>query len=53
MLNDLFTSVFTVEDLNNIPSTKAGEKSNGCLISDLRVTEQAVKTKLKKKTKGK
>ena len=46
-LNNSFTSVFTVEDLN-IPSTKAGEKSNECLISDLRVTEQAVRDKLKK-----
>ena len=48
MLNNFFTSVFTNEDLNNIPNTTAGEKSNNCFISDLRVTELAVRDKLSK-----
>ena len=39
MLNNFFSSVFTVEDLNNIPDTTPGEKSNNCFISDIIVTE--------------
>ena len=43
MLNNFFSSVFTVEDLNNIPDTTPGEKSNNCFISDIIVTEHAVR----------
>ena len=48
MLNNFFSSVFTVEDLNNIPDTTPGEKSNNCFISDIIVTEHAVRDKLLK-----
>ncbi|MCP3849730.1 MAG: hypothetical protein GY694_05770, partial [Gammaproteobacteria bacterium] len=46
MLNDFFSSVFTIEDTENLPSMSPGEKSKGFLLSDLRVTRESVQRKL-------
>ena len=46
-LNNFFASVFTREDKSNVPSFNEGEKSEGALLSDIRVTPEAVKLKLK------
>ena len=35
ILNEFFSSVFTVEDKNNIPYMAPGEKSNNIFISDI------------------
>ena len=46
-LNQFFSSVFTIEDRTNVPNLAKGGKSNGVYISDVRVTPEAVKNKLK------
>ena len=48
ILNKFFSSVFTKENLNNIPYMNAGENSNNILLTDLRVTPLAVQNKIKK-----
>ena len=48
ILNEFFSSVFTVEDKNNIPYMAPGEKSNNIFISDImNITEETVSLKLK------
>ena len=48
ILNDFFSSVFTEEDMNNIPKMTPGEKSNNIFISEvLNITEENVSLKLK------
>ena len=47
ILNKYFASVFTKENMNNIPDFYPNEFSNGVSISDLRVTPEAVAKKLK------
>ena len=47
-LNELFSSVFIQENLNDLPDTVLGEKSNGIILTDLRVTPDAVFDKLLK-----
>ena len=46
-LNSFFASVFTREQCHNLPNFAEGEKSNGILLSDIRVTPKAVRNKLK------
>ena len=46
-LDKLFSSVFTRENLANIPNIKEGEHSKGVFISNIYITEKAVMTKLK------
>lgn len=48
VLDKLFSSVFTNEGLKNMPSCKPGEKSKYSFFSDIILTEEAVKLKLKK-----
>ena len=47
MLNNFFSSVFTLENTENVPYLTPGEKSSGFLLSDLRVTQEAVQKKLR------
>ena len=47
LLNSFFSSVFTIENLTNIPDMECCSKSSGIAITDIRVTAEAVKTKLK------
>ena len=48
ILNKFFSSVFTVEDTQNIPNIKPGEKSNNVFISEImNITEETVSLKLK------
>ena len=42
-LNELFSSVFIQEKLNDLPDTVLGEKSNGIILTDLRITPDAVR----------
>ena len=46
-LNNFFSSVFTKENLIDIPKKYSGENSNDMLISDLRITPDAVREKIK------
>jgi hypothetical protein len=39
--------VFTKENLDNVPEPEEGSKSDGVLLSDIQVTPEAVKNKLK------
>ena len=48
ILNKYFASVFTKENLNNLPDFNPNEISNGISINDLRVTPEAVSKKLSK-----
>ena len=45
-LNSFFASVFTKEDIVNMPVINEGSYSNGSFLSDLRVTPEAVRSKL-------
>ena len=47
VLDRLFSSVFTTENTQSMPTTTPGEKSNGTFLSDMCITEEAVKLKLK------
>ena len=47
VLDDLFSSVFTNENMENLPKTTPGEGSNGVFLSEIIITEEAVKRKLK------
>ena len=47
ILNKFFSSVFTKEDLSNLPNMTAGENSDGIILTDLRVSQEAVHKKLK------
>ena len=46
-LNDFFSSVFTQENINDIPKLSEGEFSSGVFLGEVRVTPLAVKDKLK------
>ena len=46
VLDNLFSSVFTKENKNNIPNTIPGEKSENTFLSDIIITEKAVLDKL-------
>ena len=48
VLDNLFSSVFTRENTDSIPHTVPGEKSDRVFISDIIITEKAVKDKLNK-----
>ena len=37
-LNELFSSVFIQENLNDLPDTVLGLKSNGIILTDLKIT---------------
>ena len=52
-LNELFSSVFIQENLNDLPDTVLGEKPNRIMFTDLRITPDAVLDKLLKLNKGK
>ena len=47
-LNKYFASVFTKENMNNIPKSTPNEFSKGISISEIRVTPEAVANKLSK-----
>ena len=47
VLSSQFSSVFTKEDLINMPKVEPGEWSEGCFLADIVITEEAVKNKLK------
>ena len=48
ILNDFFSSVFTKEDMENVPNMTPGEKSENIFISDVyNITEETVSLKLK------
>ena len=47
-LNNFFSSVFTKENLDEIPSTTEASRSHGITLSDICITPEAVKDKLKK-----
>ena len=47
-LNNFFGSVFTKEDLNNLPDSKPTEWSDGKTITDILVTPSAIEEKLSK-----
>ena len=46
-LDKFFSSVFTVEDMNNIPKLEPGEKSEGKFLLDIIITVDTVRAKLK------
>ena len=48
ILNDFFSSVFTKEDMNNLPNMTPGDKSNNIFISEIsNITEENVSIKSK------
>ena len=47
ILINFFSSVLTIEDMHNLPNIPPGKNSNGKFVSDLSVTEEQVKDKLK------
>ena len=47
VLDDLFSSVFTHENMENVPKTIPGGASKGIFIPDIIITEEAVERKLK------
>ena len=47
ILNSFFSSVFTKEDLNNIPKSEEEGRSKGIALTDIQVTPAAVNKKLK------
>ena len=52
-LNEFFSSVFIPENLIDLPVTELGDKSKGIILTDLRITPDAVFDKLLKLNKGK
>jgi hypothetical protein len=46
VLNEFFSSVFTHEDVTNVPRLEEGSYSNGVFLSEVRVTLAAVQRKL-------
>ena len=46
VLNSYFSSVFTDEDLESIPTLDEAEKSNGIQLTDILITPEAVRVKL-------
>lgn len=48
VLNSFFSSVFTKEDLSNVPVLETGCRSEGRLLTDVQVTPGAVRAKLSK-----
>ena len=55
-LNTFFSSVFTRDNLNNLPRTLTGDESDGITLADIRVTPDVIYDKLcklnKRKTQG-
>ena len=47
-LNTFFASVFTIENKNDLPKANPCSKSNGVTLTDIIITAEAVKNKLKK-----
>ena len=47
LLNNFFASVYTNEDVDNIPKLLPGSKSNNTFLSDIQITPEAVCNKLK------
>ena len=47
-LNNFFSSVFTKENLDDMPSTTEASRSQGIFLADIFITPDAVKDKLKK-----
>ena len=47
VLNNFFSSVFTCEDLNNLPSLDDSVWSEGVTLADIRITPEAVEKKLR------
>ena len=47
LLNSFFTSVFTKENLEDLPSVDLNNKSNGITLHDISVTPKAVELKLR------
>ena len=52
-LNTFFSSVFTQENLNNLPHTETGDASDGITVADIRVTPDVIYDKLCKLNKRK
>ena len=48
ILNDFFSSVFTKEDLKNIPKLDPGSRSDGVSLTEILITPKAVQEKLAK-----
>ena len=46
-LNDFFSSVFTKENLDDMPSTTEASRSHGIFLADIVITPDAVKDKLR------
>jgi hypothetical protein len=46
ILNTFFSSVFTRENITNLPNIELASRSNGAMLSDVLITPQAVKEKL-------
>ena len=47
ILNDYFSSVFTRENVENVPEMESGCRSDGAFLAEVQVTADAVKHKLK------
>ena len=52
-LNTFFSSVFTQDNLNNLPHTETGDESDGITLADIRVTPDVIYDKLCKLNKRK
>ena len=52
-LNSYFSTVFVQENVNTLPKTELGDKSKGIILSEIRVTPEAIIEKLNKLNKGK
>ena len=52
-LNNYFSTVFVQENVNTLPKTELGDKSKGIILSEIRVTPEAILEKLNKLNKGK
>ena len=52
-LNTFFSSVFTQDNLNNLPHTETGDASDGITVADIRVTPDVIYDKLCKLNKRK
>ena len=41
-LNSYFSTVFVQENVNTLPKTELGDKSHGIILSEIRVTPEAI-----------
>ena len=46
VLNNIFASVFTHKNTDNMPHIQMGERSNNITLADVRITPKAVQDKL-------